>query len=221
MRSADCLGKELFMESPKSSNNMVREYQQDNAYLKRAFDSQEQYINLLQQNIVELRNKNGILAGEAAALQNEKDLLRADTEELNNKIYTLLNAKAILNEQVADLQAKSQIQMTDNDNLHKQLDDMQKNNLFILTEKETLELQINALQTENKGLCDQIKELQEDIRNLEHEITLQQNEKEQIAEALRLMTAQFRSIESSTIWSMTKPLRKMLDFFKGTVNGGK
>lgn len=162
------------MVLPKSSENMLMEYQQDNAYLKRALDLQEQFITSLQQQIAELRNENTILCGNATALQNEMAVLKEQAEE----------------------------------NLRNLRMEMQNNTAVIQEERDNIDQQLRNLHIENADLCNEIKQLQENKCHLEQEAVSQQKELELLVKALE-------GIQNSTIWKLTRPLRKLLDFVKG------
>ena len=71
------------METAKSPEILVASYRKDNAYLKRAFDRQEQYIAVLQQQITAAQTENGfmhmqaeIAQGQIKASQSECEILR-------------------------------------------------------------------------------------------------------------------------------------------------
>ena len=153
---------------------MLTEYQQDNAYLKRALDLQEQFITSLQQQITDLRNENTILCGNAAALQNEMAVLNKQAEE----------------------------------NLRNLRMEMQNNTAVIQAERDNIDQQFRNLCIENAELCNEIKLLQENKCHLEQAAVSQQKERELLVKALE-------GIENSTIWKLTRPLRKLLDVVKG------
>lgn len=176
------------MVLPKSSENMLMEYQQDNAYLKRALDLQEQFIASLQRQIAELRNENTTLYGKTVSLQNENNNLCEISVALQNE-------KAVFSEQAEE-------------NLRNLRIEMQNNIDIIQSERNSIDKQFHALRAENTGLFNEIKQLRENKRCLEQEIVSHQKEQELFARALD-------DIENSTIWKLTKPLRKLLDFVKG------
>lgn len=176
------------MVLPKSSENMLMEYQQDNAYLKRALDLQEQFITSLQQQIAELRNENTILNEKTIALQNENN-------NLCERSAALQNEKAVIYEQAEE-------------NLRNLRIEMQNNIAIIQSEKNSMDKQFHALRIENTELCREIKKLQENKCHLEQETVSLQNEQNLLIKALD-------GIQNSTIWKLTRPLRKILDFVKG------
>lgn len=178
----------------KFPENMLMEYQQDNAYLKRAFDLQEQFITSLHQQIAELRNENTILSGQTVALQNENNLLCEKTITLQNE-KNLLCEKLVLNKQTEE-------------NLRNLLTETQNNTAAIQAERDNIDKQFYSLHIENTGLCNEIKQLQEGKCLLKQEISSLQKERELLVNALN-------GIQNSTIWKWTEPLRKIIDFVKG------
>lgn len=86
--------------------------------------------------------------------------------------------------------------------------------ISLKTEKEALEKQLELKEDENKALHDKNEATLSENENLHRELNL-------IRIQLSAMTAQFQSIESSTIWRATKPLRTVLDFIKRPLKVGK
>lgn len=114
------------METSKSPERLIASYRKDNAYLKRAFDRQEEYIAVLQQQLAAAKTENSSLHMQAELVQGQLEALQSDYETL-------------------------------------------------------------------------LKALQSDYETL-------RSENEAIRTQLSTMTAQYQSIESSTIWHATKPL---------------
>lgn len=125
------------METAKSPEKLIASYREDNAYLKRAFDRQEEYICVLQQQLAAAQTENTYLHMQAELAWGQVKSLQSDWETA-------------------------------------------------LFENKTLRAENEAVQAQ-----------------------------------LSAMTAQFQSIENSTIWRATKPLRTVLDFIRRQLKGSK
>ena len=78
-----------------------------------------------------------------------------------------------------------------------------------------------ALHDKNKEKFRENEALRKELENLSEHLTQLLSENEAIRTQMSAVTAQFLSIESSTIWRMTKPLRAILDLFKRLLKGSK
>lgn len=81
--------------------------------------------------------------------------------------------------------------------------------------------QFVALQSENANLQLQKATLQTEKTTLQTEMADLQGENSSLQAQLSATATQLHSIENSTIWRMTKPLRTVLDFFKRFLRGSK
>lgn len=83
------------METSKSPERLIASYRKDNAYLKRAFDRQEEYIAVLQQQLAAAKTENSSLHMQAELVQGQLKALQSDYETLRSEkeaIRTQLSA---------------------------------------------------------------------------------------------------------------------------------
>ncbi|MCM1231839.1 MAG: class I SAM-dependent methyltransferase [Ruminococcus flavefaciens] len=93
--------------------------------------------------------------------------------------------------------------------------------ISLKTEKEALENQLELIKEQVQGLRSVIKQQADENKALHDKSETVHSENELIRIQLSAMTAQFQSIENSTIWRATKPLRTVLDFIKRSLKVGK
>jgi len=209
---AEAYAKELYDKEVQGTS--VKAYKEDNAYLKRALNNNEAFVTLLQTQAKELRAELEASNWRNSLLQEKLDETQLQCESLQNKLETSNWRNSLLQEkldetqlQCESLQNKLETSNWRNGLLQEKLDETQLQCESLQNKLETSNRRSGLIQEKLDDTEQRCAMLEAQIEQLCEEKSLCQSEIANLQAENKKVQAQYKVVEGSLSWRMTKPLR--------------